>query len=161
MRVSCETQVSSGQSLASRPEAKSTCDLSNGVYEAGWSEDTGRAIEPRNFYGRGHKDKPLGNQRGKPTVLLGWKAAVLYGRYGKSIGHHRGLRTGHVFMGVTRELGRAYSLLVGKWPEDEEYRLETRDPALKRLLLPPSASHEQGGTQTEMETTRYRRANEK
>jgi hypothetical protein len=33
---------------------------------------------------------------------------------GKQAGHHRGLRAGHVFRGVTRELGRAYRLLGSK-----------------------------------------------
>jgi hypothetical protein len=32
-------------------------------------------------------------------------------RQGKRVGHHRGLRAGHVFTGVTRELGRASRLL--------------------------------------------------
>jgi len=32
-------------------------------------------------------------------------------RQGERVGHHRGLRTGHVFTGVTRELGRASRLL--------------------------------------------------
>ena len=32
-------------------------------------------------------------------------------RYGKRMGHHRGLRAGHVFRGVNRELGRASRLL--------------------------------------------------
>ncbi len=32
-------------------------------------------------------------------------------RHGKRIGHHRGLRAGHVFRGVIRELGRASRLL--------------------------------------------------
>jgi len=33
-------------------------------------------------------------------------------RHGKRMGHHRGLRTGHVFTGATRELARAMCLLV-------------------------------------------------
>ena len=32
-------------------------------------------------------------------------------RHGKRVGHHRGLRAGHVFKGVIRELGRASRLL--------------------------------------------------
>jgi hypothetical protein len=31
---------------------------------------------------------------------------------GECAGHHRGLRAGHVFRGVARELGRANGLLV-------------------------------------------------
>jgi len=32
-------------------------------------------------------------------------------RYGECVGHHRGLRAGHVFTGGTRERGRAICLL--------------------------------------------------
>jgi hypothetical protein len=35
-------------------------------------------------------------------------------RQGKRVGHHRSLRAGHVFTGVTRELGRASRLLGSK-----------------------------------------------
>jgi hypothetical protein len=35
-------------------------------------------------------------------------------RQGKRVGHHRGLRAGHVFRGVIRELGRASRLLGSK-----------------------------------------------
>jgi len=35
-------------------------------------------------------------------------------RYGKCAGHHRGLRAGHVFTGVARELERANCLLVNE-----------------------------------------------
>ena len=34
-----------------------------------------------------------------------------YPRQGERVGHHRGLRAGHAFRGVTRELGRASRLL--------------------------------------------------
>jgi hypothetical protein len=33
-------------------------------------------------------------------------------------GYHRGLRSGHVFIGVTRKLGRSDCLLAGKMPEE-------------------------------------------
>ena len=33
-------------------------------------------------------------------------------------GHHRGLRSGHAFIGVTRKLGRSDCLLAGKMPEE-------------------------------------------
>ena len=49
--------------------------------------------------------------RGKPTVCMRWKAAVLHALW-RGAGHHRGLRAGHVAIGVTRELGRATCLLV-------------------------------------------------
>ena len=33
-------------------------------------------------------------------------------------GYHRGLRSGHAFIGVTRKLGRSDCLLAGKMPEE-------------------------------------------
>ena len=46
------------------------------AYEAGRNEDTGRVMEPRNPYDRGHQDNPQDVQRGKPTVSWHRKAAV-------------------------------------------------------------------------------------
>ena len=54
-------------------------------------------------------------------------------RYGECAGHHRGLRAGHVFRGVTRELGRAICLLV-QVPETGD-RL-TKGPGVARGLPP-------------------------
>jgi hypothetical protein len=45
-------------------------------YEAGRPKDTGRVIEPRNFYHCGHEDIPHDVQRGKPTALWYRKATV-------------------------------------------------------------------------------------
>jgi hypothetical protein len=42
-------------------------------------------------------------------------------RQGKRVGHHRSLRAGHVFTGVTRELGRA-SRLLGSNSRSEDDR---------------------------------------
>ena len=44
-------------------------------------------------------------------------------RQGKRAGHHRGLRAGHVFKGVIRELGRA-SRLLGNKSRNEGERLK-------------------------------------
>ena len=46
-------------------------------YEAGWNEDVGRVMEPRNMYSCGPQDNPHGVAREKPTVCSGRKAAVL------------------------------------------------------------------------------------
>ena len=48
--------------------------------------------------------------KGKPTPCSERKAAVLSCDMASREGHHRGLRTGHVLTGVTRELGRACCL---------------------------------------------------
>ena len=52
-------------------------------------------------------------------------------------GHHRGLRSGHVFIGVTRKLGRSDCLLAGKMPEEKGYR-KKKSPGAGRWLLPES-----------------------
>ena len=46
------------------------------AYGAGWNEDAGRVIEPRNVYSRGQRIS-LKVQRGKPTVCMRRKAVVL------------------------------------------------------------------------------------
>ena len=85
-------------------------------------------LSPEILYCRGQKDS-LWETRGESRRFLCAARQQSYGRYGECIGHHRGLRTGHVFMGITRELGRANSLLVGNHPEDEEYR-NTKRPGV-------------------------------
>jgi hypothetical protein len=52
-------------------------------------------------------------------------------RQGKRAGHHRGLRAGHVFTGVARELGRA-SRLLGSNRRNEDDRQE-QHPGVCRL----------------------------
>ena len=49
---------------------------------------------------------PIRGER-KPTPCSERKAAVLSCDMASREGHHRGLRTGHVFIGVARELERA------------------------------------------------------
>jgi hypothetical protein len=61
------------------------------------------------MYNRGERVS-LGNRtQSRPDAALGRQQACL--RHGKQAGHHRGLRAGHGFRGVTRELGRASRLL--------------------------------------------------
>ena len=64
-------------------------------------------------------------RKGKPTLSNERKAAVLsYDRASKE-GHHRGLRSGHVRIGVTRELGRAHCFPAIRC-RSEGYRLTRR-----------------------------------
>ena len=78
-------------------------------YEAGVSEEVGRVMEPRKVESRGQKDRrseveaqadgvqaPEGNHPVCDT--------------GECAGHHRGLRAGQVFRGVTRERGSTTGL---------------------------------------------------
>jgi len=65
-------------------------------------------IEPRKMYSCGHwinletGESRRGAKHGRQQPCM---------RYGKYAGHHRGLRPGHAFMGVTRELGRSECFL--------------------------------------------------
>src|SRR6266849_6098478 len=83
-----------------------------GPYEAGGSEDAGRVIEPRNGYSRGQRGYPSSGHRGESRRCASAGRQQSWTRHGKGAGHHRGLRAGHVTIGVTRELGRATCLLV-------------------------------------------------
>jgi hypothetical protein len=80
-------------------------------YEAGVSEEVGRVIEPRNMYSRGQKDSLSGIEV-KADGLQAPEGNNPVCDRGECAGHHRGLRAGHVFTGVARELGRANGLLV-------------------------------------------------
>jgi hypothetical protein len=51
-------------------------------------------------------------RKGKPTLSNERKAAVLSCDMASEGGHHRGLRSGHVLIGVARELGRAHCFLA-------------------------------------------------
>jgi hypothetical protein len=63
-------------------------------------------------------------------------------RQGKRIGHHRGLRAGHVFRGVTRELGRASRLLGNNSRSEGDRR--NQHPGISRATRPadePNLAH--------------------
>jgi hypothetical protein len=80
-------------------------------YEAGWNEDVGRGMEPRNMYSRGPQDTPQAVARESRRCPVAGRQQS-WTRQGECAGHHRGLRAGHACRGVTRELGRANGLLV-------------------------------------------------
>ena len=80
-------------------------------YEAGWNEDVGRVMEPRNMYSYGPQDIPQATAReSRRRAVAGRQQSWM--RQGEYSGYHRGLRAGHAFIGVTRELGRANGALV-------------------------------------------------
>lgn len=54
-------------------------------------------------------------------------------RQGERAGHHRGLRAGHVFTGVTRELGRASRLLGSNGREGDR---PNQHPGIRRATRP-------------------------
>jgi hypothetical protein len=80
------------------------------AYEAGGSEEASRVMEPRNMESRGQQE----SRSGIAATADGVQAPE--GSHpgcdtGECQGHHRGLRAGHVAIGVARELGRATCLL--------------------------------------------------
>ena len=70
-----------------------------GPYGAGWSEQAGRVLEPRNGESGGRRKKS------RRCARAGRQASWV--REGESAGPHRGRRAGQVCRGVTRERGRA------------------------------------------------------
>jgi hypothetical protein len=61
------------------------------------------------MYNGGPRLSPGNRAESRQHATFGRQQSCL--RQGKRTGHHRGLRAGHVFRGVTRELGRASRLL--------------------------------------------------
>ena len=55
-------------------------------------------------------------------------------RQGERTGHHRGLRAGHVFRGVSRELGRASRLLGSNSRREGDRR--NQHPGIRRAMRP-------------------------
>ena len=79
--------------------------------EAGVSEEVGRVIEPRKVVSRGQKES-RSEVEAKADGVQAPEGNNPVCDTGECAGHHRGLRAGHVFRGVTRERGRANGLLV-------------------------------------------------
>ena len=72
-------------------------------------EGAGRVIELRKMYRGGQRISPGNRTQSRRYASNGRQQSSP--RYGKRAGHHRSLRAGHAFRGVTRELGRASRLL--------------------------------------------------
>jgi len=72
-------------------------------------EGAGRVIELRKMYSCGQWISPRKRTQSRRSAPTGRQQSCP--RQGKRLGHHRGLRAGHVFKGVIRELGRASRLL--------------------------------------------------
>lgn len=76
---------------------------------------------------------PGNRTQSRPPALRGRQQSC--SRQGKRAGHHRGLRAGHGFKGVTRELGRT-SRLLGSNRRKEGDRLN-QHPGVGRLTWSP------------------------
>ena len=64
------------------------------------------------MYNGGQRTRPGNRSQSRRYAEIGRQQSS--SRQGKRTGHHRGLRAGHAFRGVTRELGRASRLLGSK-----------------------------------------------
>ena len=69
-------------------------------------------MEPRKRYGRGRRIGPGNRAESRECPVARRQQSCP--REGERVGHHRGLRAGHAFRGVTWELGRA-SRLLGRY----------------------------------------------
>jgi hypothetical protein len=69
-------------------------------------------MEPRKMYSGGRRIGPCKRIESRRCEATGRQQSRP--REGERKGHHRGLRAGHVFKGVTRKLGRASRLLGSK-----------------------------------------------
>ena len=69
------------------------------------------SIEPRNMYSGGERIKLVvqASVESRQPACVGRQQTLMRSKYGEHWGHHRGLRPGHLFKGVVRELGRTES----------------------------------------------------
>ena len=82
-------------------------------------KNAGRVIELRKMYSCGQRISPGNRIQSRRYAPNGRQQSS--SRSGQRTGHHRSLRAGHVFTGVTRELGRA-SRLLGSNSRSEDDR---------------------------------------
>ncbi len=96
-------------------------------------------IEPRKMYNCGQQIRSDNRTKSRQHDTPGRQQSCL--RHGKRVGHHRGLRMGHVGTRVIRELGRA-SRLLGSTSRSEGDR-HSQHPGLcqaMRLAAEPIAA---------------------
>ena len=84
------------------------------------------------MYNGGQRISPRKRYESRRYALNGRQQSCL--RYGQWTGHHRSLRAGHAFRGVTRELGRV-SRLLGNQSRSQGDRLN-QHPGVQWLMRP-------------------------
>ena len=151
------------ESLTRRSVGNSTCIPSNGRTKlegprrqaARWSPEMPIMVDSRislTCRGESRRSPTTGRQQSQP-------------RYGEWMGSHRGLRAGHVFRGVTRELRRANASPCGTSGVGVPSR-EVKTPGAERQLAPltratcenkrdtkPAERHKGSGKDREHRTT--------
>ena len=119
-------------------------------------------IEPRKMYSCGQGISPRDRTQSRRCPLVGRQQPCL--RQGERMGHHRGLRAGHAFKGVDRELGRASRLLGGQSRRaGERHHQHPGVDQPMRLVNEPRAARVDGNTKpnaSNQGTGRERNANQ-
>jgi len=125
------------------------------AYEAGRNEDTGRVMEPRNLYDRGHQDNPQDVPRGKPTVSCHRKAAVPETLW-RADGTPPGSESGAC---ISRGHSGTWESHLSPWATPGMGDRTTKSPGVRGGLRP---AHEPcGDTTNRRKHARYRDASEK
>ena len=108
-------------------------------------EGAGRVIELRKMYNRGQRISPCKRTQSRRSASAGRQQSC--SRQGKRTGYHRSLRAGHVFKGVTRELGRASRLLgSNSRREDDRQEQHPGDHWLTQPMVEPNLAQARRST---------------
>lgn len=83
------------------------------------------------MYSGGHRIRPCKRSQSRQCGASGRQQSCA--RHGEHAGHHRGLRAGHVFKGVIRELGRASRLLGSTGRQGDR---PNQHPGIRRATRP-------------------------
>jgi hypothetical protein len=123
------TRPKLSQQVDSRTEGRS---LKGGVRSRGKARAQAASLNSEKCIVVVRRISPRKRYKSRQCAVPGRQQSRL--RQGEWAGHHRSLRAGHVFRGVTRELGRA-SRLLGKKSRSEGDR-QNQHPGVQRSTLP-------------------------
>ena len=105
-RLSSPTRPKASHQVGSRTEER---PRKRGVRSRGKARTQAASLNPEKCIMVDSRISPGNRTQSRPYGVIGRQQSCP--RQGKRAGHHRGLRAGHVFKGVIRELGRASRLL--------------------------------------------------
>jgi hypothetical protein len=108
-KPSSPTRPTASHRVGSRTEGRS---LRSGVRSRGKARRQAASLNSENCIVVDKRISPGNRTQSRPCAATGRQQSCL--RQGEWAGRHRGLRAGHVFRGVIRELGRASRLLGSK-----------------------------------------------
>jgi hypothetical protein len=105
-KLSSPTRPKASHQVGSRTEGR---PLRGGVRSRGKARTQAASMNSEKCIMVDSRISPGNRTQSRPYGVIGRQQSCP--RHGKREGHHRGLRAGHVFKGVIRELGRASRLL--------------------------------------------------